>query len=101
MQMQSAEIGNWYRDRQSGASFEVVAIDDNDNIDVQMIEGDLCEYDLDSWRQLDLEPIEEPGDWHYAADQDDESDRLANTSWDSPLDRIEPDIATGLFDEES
>ncbi len=100
MQMHSAEIGNWYRDRQTGAAFEVVAIDDSRNIDVQMIEGELCEYDLDSWRQLDLEPIEEPDDWHYAADQDDEGDRLAASGWDSPLDLIEPDIAIGLFDDE-
>ena len=102
MQIQRTEIGNWYRDRHTGAEFEVVAIDDaSQSVDIQMIEGELCEYDLDSWQQLDLEPIQEPEDWHYAADQSDENDRLQNGSWDNPLDLIEPDVATGLFDEDS
>ena len=99
MQMQSAEIGNWYRDRQSGASFEVVAIDDQ-NVDVQMLEGELCEYDVDSWQQLDLEPIGAPDDWHYAVDQPDDSERFSAAGWDNPLDIIEPNVGTGLFDEE-
>jgi len=101
MQMQHAEIGNWYRDRHTGAEFEVVAIDEaSQSIDLQMLEGELCEYDLDSWKQLDLEPIEEPDDWHYAADQADDRDGLNASGWDNPLDLIEPDIATGLFDED-
>ncbi len=101
MHVQHTMIGSWYRDRQSGAAFEVVAIDDNsESIDVQMLEGELCEYDLDSWRQLDLEKIEEPDDWHHAVDQQDDGDHLAINGWDNPLDLIEPDVATGLFDEE-
>jgi hypothetical protein len=101
MHAQQPVIGSWYRDRQSGATFEVVAIDDaSQSIDVQMLEGELCEYDLDSWRQLDLEAAEEPDDWHYAVDQQEDGDRLTTVSWDNPLDLIEPDVATDLFDEE-
>lgn len=104
MQMRHAEIGNWYRDRQTGALFEVVAIDDDSqSIDVQMAEGELCEYDFDSWRQLDLEPIGESDDWLHASRYtagEVADDDLDATGWDNPLDMIEPDITTGLFDDE-
>lgn len=99
MYAQQAAIGSWYRERQLGTEFEVVAIDDDSQtIGVQMLEGELCEYDLDSWAQLDLEPIEEPGDWRYAADEDRDVDKVDN--WDNPIDLIEPNITNGLLEDD-
>ena len=49
----NALIGCWYKDLETGQQFEVVATDEGlDTIEVQLIDGEICEYDLDSWRQL-------------------------------------------------
>jgi hypothetical protein len=104
MQPLSAQIGAWYKDLQSGSVFEVVAVDDAaQTIEVQLLEGELCEYDRDSWRQMLLQEVEEPEDWRHAFDQDDDGDadrprHLDN--WDNPLDLIEPEIDDGSDDDD-
>lgn len=97
----AAQIGRWYQDLQTGAVFEVVAIDDGDDtIEAQMLDGAVFEYDRDSWRELALQTVEEPEDWHdaYALDREDDPE-LPFRPADQPLDRIEPDITNGLDDE--
>ena len=43
---------------------QVVAYDeDNDTIEVQLFEGEVTEFDLDSWNQPNLELVEPPEDW--------------------------------------
>ena len=69
----NALIGCWYKDLETGQQFEVVATDEGlDTIEVQLIDGEICEYDLDSWRQLKLTGIEEPEDWRNAFELRDE-----------------------------
>lgn len=105
MQPVTAQIGSWYKDLQSGAQFEVVAIDDDaQSVEVQMLDGEVCEYDFDSWRQMLLLPVEEPEDWRHAfelsrEDGLDPDNPFHPERWDSPLDRIEPDIINGLDDD--
>jgi hypothetical protein len=107
MQPLTAQIGSWYQDIQSGAQFEVVAIDENtQSIEVQLLDGAVCEYDADSWSQLPLRPMEEPEDWRHALelsreDEPDPDNPFRPERWDSPLDHIEPDIANGLEDDYS
>lgn len=105
MQTLRTDVGRWYEDRQSGAQFEVVAIDrDAETIEVQLLDGALCEYDFDSWHALTLRRIEEPEDWRNAFELDDQ-DRLDPDrpyhpdTGHSPLDDIEPDVSYGLDDE--
>ena len=95
-------IGNWYKDLQLGAIFEVVAIDDA--IETQMLDGEICEYDLESWDELLLEPIEEPEDWRSpfelsGVDYHDASDYMLADDWNNPINRIEPDVINGLTDD--
>lgn len=96
------QIGSWYKDLQLGAIFEVVAIDDA--IETQMVDGEICEYDMESWRELLLEPVEEPEDWRSpfelsGDDYRDSSDYSASEHWNDPLSEIEPDTINGLLDD--
>lgn len=97
----AAQIGRWYQDLQTGAVFEVVAIDDADQtIEAQLLDGALFEYDREAWRESLLQTVEEPEDWHdaYALGRDDDPERPFRPD-DHPLDHIEPDVTNGLDDD--
>ena len=64
MKMLSPVVGGWYKDLQTSALFEVVAWDpSNLCIETQYLDGEVTEYELDTWRQLLLERAEPPEDW--------------------------------------
>ncbi len=43
-------IGDWYRQKEGGALFEVVAFDDDDGtIEIQYFDGTVEEMDVDDW----------------------------------------------------
>lgn len=61
-------IGSWYKDI-TGAVFEVVAIDNDDNtIEVQHFDGSVEELDLDSWWETPMVTVEPPEDWSGSLD---------------------------------
>ena len=95
------EIGCWYREVQQGFIFEVVAYDDNDDtVETQYLDGEISEYDMDSWEELELEQIEEPEDWRHPyelseEDAVDPDEPFRPEKWSGALCDIEPDyIAT-------
>ncbi|MFT6578382.1 MAG: hypothetical protein ACJAU3_001709 [Zhongshania sp.] len=98
------QVGYWYKDIESGQQFEVVAVDDDsDSVEAQLIDGELCQYDMDSWNQLNLDIIEEPEDWRNAFELSDDDyrfldDTMVPESW-NPLSEIESDIVNGITDE--
>ncbi len=58
------EITAWYQDLVSGQLFRVVAVDeDSGTIEYQMVDGELGEYDTNTWKQLYLTAAEPPEDW--------------------------------------
>jgi len=58
------EVSAWYQEPPSGTLFEVVAIDEpNSTIEYQLVDGELGEYDLSTWRQLSICEAEAPEDW--------------------------------------
>jgi len=58
------EIGLWYEEKESGVSFKVVAIEESDEtIEVQYFNGDIGEFEQDSWYNSKIEIIEAPEDW--------------------------------------
>ena len=58
------EVSAWYQELVSGALFEVVAIDDvNSTIEYQLLDGEVGEYDLSTWRQLFISEAEAPEYW--------------------------------------
>jgi hypothetical protein len=57
-------VGNWYKNRDRGELFQVVAVDeDAGTIEVQDYEGGLDEIDDEEWRELPLNAAVPPDDW--------------------------------------
>jgi hypothetical protein len=102
MKMLSPTVGKWYADLQTGALFEVVARDDTAlTIETQYLDGEITEYDMDTWSEMLLEAAEPPEDWRTAfeLDNDDLLDPdlpMHPEDWRNPLHFIEPEIVHGL-----
>jgi len=86
---------DWFRD-ESGRVMQVILFDEDDGVvEVQLFEGEITEFDLQSWYELDLEPIEPPEDWSGPFDdliEDDMGDTekpMRPTDWDGPMDAID------------
>lgn len=63
--------GTWYRRLDTDDHFQVIALDEDEGIvEVQYFDGNVGEFDLDSWRELDIEIIETPIDWSGPMDRD-------------------------------
>ena len=76
-------IGSWYKDVENKLMFKVVAIEESDDsIEVQYYNGDIGEYDRDSWYNSTFDYIEDPEDWSAPFD-DIETDDLGYTDTDS------------------
>ena len=90
-------IDNWYCRLDKGQRFRVVSIDEKTNaVGVQDFDGNLDEYDLDTWYQLDLEPCAAPENWSGPLDIgniDDLGSDITDTKtadWNEPLDDFAP-----------
>ncbi len=92
------EISAWYQDLVSGTLFEVVAVDEESNtIEYQLLDGELGEYDISTWRHLHISPAEAPEDWRtpYELNSEDEaySDQVfVPDNFSGALLDIEPDM---------
>ena len=57
-------LHRWYKDIENDLTFKVVAIDGNDqSVEVQYKDGDIGEYDIDTWYNSTFDYIEAPEDW--------------------------------------
>ena len=70
-------IGDWYRQKESGTLFEVVAHDDDDGtIEIQYFDGTVEEMDIEDWESQwedgALESAEPPEDWSGSVDVESE-----------------------------
>ncbi len=75
-------IGSWYKDFENNLKFKVVALDEkDDSIDVQYLNGDIGEYDSESWFSSTFDYIEAPEDWSTGYDEI-ETDDLGYTDTD-------------------
>ncbi len=92
-----AEISSWYQDINSGALFEVVAVDEyNETIEYQHIDGEVGEYDTSTWKLLNLLPAEAPEDWRSPfeinrEDYNNNDQAMVPENWSDPLCDIEPE----------
>ena len=76
------EIGLWYRDIDNRL-FEVVALENDDAIEVQYYDGDVTEYDRESWDLLCVNMISEPGvSLGFSDDENITFTILETISWD-------------------
>jgi len=55
-------IESWYKDVENNLNFKVVAID-GDSIDVQYLNGEIGNFDKESWYNSTFDYIEAPEDW--------------------------------------
>ena len=63
-------IGSWYKDVENNLKFRVVAIEENsDSIEVQYFNGDIGEYDDETWYSSTFDYIEAPEDWSAPFDK--------------------------------
>ncbi|GAB6140171.1 hypothetical protein JCM14076_09000 [Methylosoma difficile] len=63
-------VGNWYKDVENKLSFKVINIEAQaDSIEVQYLNGDIGEYDFDSWYNSTFDFIETPEDWAAPFDE--------------------------------
>ena len=78
-------VGSWYQETNQGFLFEVVAFDDEEEtVEVQHLEGEVEEYDMDSWAELELLTVAPPEDWRSGYELSDEDSK-------DPDDTIYPD----------
>jgi len=69
------EVGEWYLDRESEQEFEVVDLDEDAGlIEVQYLNGEIGEFDLEEWKELELSKIEPPEDWNASLEPVEEGD---------------------------
>lgn len=57
-------LHRWYKDIENDLTFKVVAIDSSDqSVEVQYKDGDIGEYDMDTWYNSTFDYVEAPEDW--------------------------------------
>lgn len=92
------EVSAWFQDVVSGSLFEVVAIDEaGGTIEIQMIDGEVGEYDIATWKQLYLAPAEAPEDWRSPyeltlEDRLDSDSTFIPENFSGVLSEYEPDL---------
>ncbi len=86
------KIGSWYKDVENDLTFKVVALEETDaTIEVQYVNGDIGEYDTDSWYSSTFDFIEAPEDWSAPFDEI-ETDDLGYSDTDTHIKPDQEDI---------
>ncbi|MCK9503593.1 MAG: hypothetical protein M0Q95_05355 [Porticoccaceae bacterium] len=90
-------IGDWYQDAVEDVLFEVVAVDEHSlSIEIQYEDGEVGEFDFDTWTQMIVLPAQAPEDWRSSYELDEE-DSLSPDSvyvpnnYSDPLAALESD----------
>ncbi len=89
-------VGDWYKNQEYNNIFEVVASDEReDYVEVQYFAGEIEEFDLETWYELDLKRIPAPEDSSgpYEASQDEmgySDETIHPEDWSGPLAELEP-----------
>jgi len=80
--------GQWYENVEEEESFRVLRVDeDSERLEIEYLDGDIEEIDLETWREMDLERIEEPEGWSESDDDEGEDDE----DWDEDEEEDEDD----------
>jgi len=80
--------GQWYENLEEEESFRVLSVDeDSERLEIEYLDGDIEEIDLEAWREMDLERIEEPEGWSESDDEDTDDD----DDWDEEEEEDEDD----------
>lgn len=90
-------LNAWYWDVDHKERFEIIALDDDDSIEIQYFEGEIEEIDKETWFSMRLVPIAPPKDWSGPYEVDMDRDEFFEyktevhhpTEGHNPLDSIE------------
>jgi hypothetical protein len=78
--------GQWYEDLEEEGLFLVLSVDpDEELVQIQHEDGEIEEFDLDIWHELDLDKATQPEGWAGSADDDDDEE------WEEDEDEDEED----------
>ena len=67
--------GQWYENLEEEESFRVLSVDeDSELVEIEYLDGDVEEIDLETWHEMDLEPIDEPEGWAGSDEDEDEEE---------------------------
>lgn len=86
--------GQWYENVEEEESFRVLSVDeDSELVEIEYLDGDVEEIDLETWHEMDLEPIDEPEGWAGSSKhpEDDDEDDSAEKEEDEDEDDDEDD----------
>lgn len=56
-------IGKWFMDHADGQLFKIVALENNDGIEIQYFDGAIEEIDADLWDEMEITSAAPPDDW--------------------------------------
>jgi hypothetical protein len=91
------QINQWYAHLDKGQRFYVIAVNEEQNtVEVQHFDGDIEEFSLDEWSDLQIELSVEPENWAGAldiAEEDDLGTGVTDTSsddWTEPGEDFRP-----------
>ena len=93
-------VDDWYQDVNEDMLFEIVAVDkEEDFIEVQYLNGEIGEFDFDTWGQMVILKAQPPEDWRAPfeiADEDNSGTTngtaFSVSNWDDPHANIDPDV---------
>lgn len=91
-------IGSWYVELSTGQLFEIVAVDDKyGTIEIQYEDGDIAEYDAESWGHLNVAMTAAPetGGSQFGSTYDND---FSDDLYTNPLDDFEPETFHGFDD---
>ena len=92
------QIGNWYQDVEEDVLFEVVALDEQEGcIEIQYLNGDIGEFDLETWQQMIVLSAQPPEDWSAPFGISDDNavkdgPEFSVANWDAPQAELDPDL---------
>jgi len=87
--IRQARIGDWFQSI-NGDRFEIVALDNDEaTLEIQHFDGAVEELDFDTWRDMEIDPIEPPEDWSGSFDIERE-DYGVDLELTAPNDNINP-----------
>lgn len=95
-------IGEWYADQDTQQLFEIVVFDDQGlTVEVQFVDGEVSEFDIETWHSLNLELAAPPEDWsasYEVSREDIDFNELSNDYLADPLATLEPESLLGYDD---
>ncbi len=67
--------GQWYEDLEEESLFQVLSVDpDEELVQIQHEDGEIEEFDLDIWHELDLDKATQPEGWSGSEDDDEDDE---------------------------